>query len=204
MKSFFSKIFFLFATAVIFSASAAFGADGLDDLDYDFINNAFQNPNPTTNKQFEEVMERFENQEPRGIFYKMKKFFNKNNPEYDKEFKKQYESPNNQPLRIKDAPQSKPTVTIGADFTDSKGKRLEAGHYQVDFKKGYDENPDCYTIMLLQGNTKAADIKAIAYEDDWETPAVVYSRVENVQDDLIRLIYSNLDVTIQGYIRLKH
>lgn len=196
------KNFLTVVLGLIFLAAPAFSADGLDDLDYNFIDNAFQNPNPTTNKQFEEVMDKFENREPKGFFYNLKKFFNRDNPEYDSELKKRYEEPNNQPLRIKEAPESKPTVTIGGDFSDSRGKKLEAGHYQVDFKKGYDENPDYYTIILMQGNTKAADIKAIPYEDDWETPAVVYSRIENVQDGLIRLIYANLDITIQGYIRL--
>lgn len=203
MKKVLQIFIFLLFFGAFFTCNKAFGADSLDDLDYDFLNNAFSNPNPTTNKQFEDVMQKLENQEPRGLFYRIKKFFNRNNPEFDKDFKKRYEGVNNQPLRIKEAPESKPTVVIGADFSDSKGKKLEAGHYQVDFKEEYDGNTDYYTIILLQGNTKAAEIKAIAYEDDWETPAVVYSRIQNVQKDLIRLIYSNLDVTIQGYIRLK-
>ncbi len=187
----------------IFFCHSTHAADDMTDFDYDFIDNAFSNPNPSTNKQFEEVMKQYENREPTGIFYKMRKFFNRDNPEFDKTFKKQYENPNNQPLRIKDAPADKPSITIGADFYDSTGKTLEAGHYQADFKQGYGNNNDMYTISLLQGNTRVADIKAIPYQDDWETPAVVYCRTENVHENLIRIIYSNLDITILGYIKLK-
>jgi len=194
---FFKKIFFAVFLCANLLLLPAYSED-MTDFDYNFIDNAFSNPNPTTNKQFEEVMKRYE-REPNGLIYKMKKFFNRNNPEYDREFKKKYEAEGNQPLRIKDAPESKPTVTIGGDFYDSNGKILEAGHYQVDFTK----EGGVFKIHLLQGNTRVADIKAIPYEDDWETPAVVYSRVVSVRDDLIRIVYANIDITLQGYIRLK-
>ncbi len=191
------KFFLIFA--LLFLINATFAADDMMNLDYQFIDNAFSNPNPSTNKQFEEVMKKYENKEPHGFFYNIRKFFNKNNPAFDSDFKKKYESPNNQPSRLKDTPQSKPTITIGADFYDSKGSLLSAGHYQAEYKK----DGGNYTIVLLQGNTKVADIKARLYEDNWETPAVVYARVENIRENLVRIIYSNLDITLQGYIRLE-
>ncbi len=179
--------------------SSAYADDGMMDLDYEFIDNAFSKPNPATNKQFEEVMKRYENKEPHGFFYNIRKFFNKNNPAFDKDFKTKYENSNNQPARLKDVPQSKPTITIGANFYDSKGNILEAGHYQTEYKK----EGETYTIVLLQGNTRVADIKAALCEDDWETPAVVYARTVGIRQNLIKVVYSNLDITIQGYIRLK-
>ncbi len=194
-------------TLNIFTATAL-ASDDMTDLDYDFIDNAFSNPNPTTNKQFEDVMKQYENREPNGIFYKLKKFLNRNNPEYDKNLKKQYENPNNQPKRIKDTAESKPTITIGADFYDSTGKLLEAGHYQVEHKEfktnaeNAATNQSNYTINLLQGKTRVGEIKAILYEDDWDEAAIIYARTVNVQEDLVRIIYSNLDLTLQGYIRL--
>ncbi len=193
------RFFILLALFALFIGQKGFCADDMMDIDYQFIDNAFSKPNPTTNKQFEEVMKQYENKEPRGFFYKIRKFFNKNNPAFDNDFKKKYEGANNQPSRLKDAPESKPTITIGANFYDSKGKLLQAGHYQVEYKK----ESDNFTISLLQGNTRVADIKAILYEDDWDTPVVVYTRVQNVRDDLVRIIYSNLDITLQGYIKLQ-
>lgn len=193
MRKFF--LIFLF----LFSIGAAFADTDMMDLDYQFIDNAFLNPRPTTNKQFEEVMKQYENKEPHGFFYNIRKFFNKNNPAFDSDFKKKYENVNNQPTRIKDVPQSKPTITIGANFYDSSGNILEAGHYQAEYKK----DGENYTITLLQGNTRVADIKAKPYEDDWETAAVVYARTVNIRPNLLGIIYSNLDITIQGYVRLE-
>lgn len=190
---------FLLIFAIIFFTAAANADDGMMDLDYQFIDNAFSNPNPSTNKQFEDVMKQYENKEPRGFFYNLRKFFNKNNPAFDKDFKQRYENTNNQPLRLKDEPQNKPTITIGANFYDTRGNVIQAGHYQADYKK----DGEAYAIVLLQGNTRVADIKATPFEDDWETPAVVYARTVNIRQNLVRIIYSNLDITIQGYIRLE-
>ena len=119
MKGLFFKNFTVLSLGILtcmacFNLPSAHSED-MTDFDYDFIDNAFSNPNPTTNKQFEEVMQRLE-KEPNGPMYKLKRFLNRNNPEYDKNFKKQYENPNNQPTRIKDVPANKPTVTIGADL----------------------------------------------------------------------------------------
>lgn len=190
---------FLLTFVFLLFAGIAKADDGMMDLDYQFIDNAFSNPNPATNKQFEDVMKQYENREPRGFFYNLRKFFNKNNPAFDKDFKKKYEDSHNQPLRLKDEPQSKPTVTIGANFYNSNGEIIQAGHYQADYKK----DGENYTIVLLQGNTRVAEIKGKLFEDDWETPAVVYARIVNVRSNLVKIIYSNLDMTIQGYIRLE-
>lgn len=180
-------------------ASSAYADDGMMDLDYEFIDNAFSKPNPSTNKQFEEVMKQYENKEPHGFFYNIRKFFNKNNPAFDKDFKTRYENTNNQPSRLKDAPQNKPTIIIGANFYNSNGDIIQAGHYQADYKK----DGENYTIVLLQGNTRVSEISAKTFEDDWETPAVVYARTVSMGQNLVKIIYSNLDITIQGYIRLE-
>lgn len=198
------KLFVTKLTAAIFLAFALFflngsaNAEDMTDFDYNFIDNAFTNPNPTTNKQFEEVMKQYENKEPRGFIYSLKKKFNRHDPKYDMEFRKKYETTDKQPLRIKDAPEAKPTITIGSNFVDSKGKILSPGHYQVDYK----QTDEKYTINLLQGNTSVAELKAIIKEDDWQTPAVVYSRLESAGENLVKIVYSNLDITLVSYIRL--
>ena len=91
-----------FVIAVIFLTINCTYAAIDDNVDYDFINNAFTNPNPTTNKEFEEVMEKLENPKE-GVFTKIFKFFEKDKIKYDKELKTRFENPNNQPARIKDS-----------------------------------------------------------------------------------------------------
>ena len=76
------RFFILLALFALFIGQKGFCADDMMDIDYQFIDNAFSKPNPTTNKQFEEVMKQYENKEPRGFFYKIRKFFNKNERKY--------------------------------------------------------------------------------------------------------------------------
>ena len=71
------RFFILLALFALFIGQKGFCADDMMDIDYQFIDNAFSKPNPTTNKQFEEVMKQYENKEPRGFFYNIRKFFNK-------------------------------------------------------------------------------------------------------------------------------
>ncbi len=170
-----------------------------DNVDYDFINNAFSNPNPTTNKEFEEVMEKLEN--PReGVFTKIFKFFEKDKIKYDKELKTRYANPNNQPTRIKDVPEEKPTILITAESYDSKGNKVDIGYYQVEFKK---ENGK-YLLELMQGaNKHIATLIAREIDEDEKAPSIVYGRAEATNNGYIKVIYANLDLTLLGFLKIK-
>ena len=106
---------FIFIIAILLLCSNCHAAID-DNLDYEFINNAFSEK-PVTNQEFEKVMQQYEKKHE-GFFQKMYKFFDKDKVKYDEAFKKRYENANNQPLRIKDTPEDKPTVLISTDATD--------------------------------------------------------------------------------------
>lgn len=188
-----------FVIAVIFLTINCTYAAIDDNVDYDFINNAFTNPNPTTNKEFEEVMEKLENPKE-GFFTKMFKFFEKDKIKYDKELKTRFENPNNQPVRIKDVPEEKPTVLITAESYDFKGNKVDVGYYQVEFKK---ENGK-YFLELMQGaNKHIATLIAREIEEDEKAPSIVYGRAEATNNGYIKVIYANLDVTLLGFLKVK-
>ncbi len=176
-----------------------YSADITDNIDMQFINNAFSDPNPTTNKEFEDVMERLEN--PReGVFTKIFKFFEKDKLKYDKAFKTKYEKPGNQPLRLKDIPEEKPTVLITSNAYDSFGNKVNVGYYQVEFKK---EN-EKYTLELKQGaNKHIATLIARPIDEDDKAKGIVYSRAEALDNGFIKIVYSNLDVTLSGYLKIE-
>ncbi len=188
-----------FVIAVIFlTFNCAYGAID-DNVDYDFINNAFTNPNPTTNKEFEDVMNKLENPKE-GVFTKIFKFFEKDKIKYDKELKTRYANPNNQPVRIKDVPEEKPTVLITAESYDFKGNKVDVGYYQVEFKK---ENGK-YFLELMQGaNKHIATLIAREIEEDEKAPSIVYGRAEATNNGYIKVIYANLDVTLLGFLKVK-
>ena len=188
-----------FVIAVIFLTINCTYAAIDDNVDYDFINNAFTNPNPTTNKEFEEVMEKLENPKE-GVFTKIFKFFEKDKIKYDKELKTRFENPNNQPVRIKDVPEEKPTVLITAESYDFKGNKVDVGYYQVEFKK---ENGK-YFLELMQGaNKHIATLIAREIEEDEKAPSIVYGRAEATNNGYIKVIYANLDVTLLGFLKVK-
>ena len=171
-----------FVIAVIFlTFNCAYGAID-DNVDYDFINNAFTNPNPTTNKEFEDVMNE------------------KDKIKYDKELKTRFENPNNQPARIKDVPEEKPTILITAESYDFKGNKVDVGYYQVEFKK---ENGK-YFLELMQGaNKHIATLIAREIDEDEKAPSIVYGRAEATNNGYIKVIYANLDVTLLGFLKVR-
>lgn len=188
-----------FVIAVIFlSFNCAYGAID-DNIDYNFINNAFTDPNPTTNKEFEDVMDKLENPKE-GFFTKVFKFFEKDKIKYDKELKTRYANPNNQPTRIKDVPEEKPTILITAESYDSKGNKVDVGYYQVEFKK---ENGK-YFLELMQGaNKHIATLVAREIDEDDKAPSIVYGRAEALNNGYIKVVYANLDLTLLGFLKIK-
>ena len=191
------RCFFIFIV-LFFSVNCAFAAID-DNIDYNFINNAFSNPNPTTNKEFEDVMQKLENPKE-GFFTKMFKFFEKDKIKYDKELKTRYANPNNQPTRIKDVPEEKPTILITAESYDSKGNKVDVGYYQVEFKK---ENGK-YFLELMQGaNKHIATLIAREIDEDEKAPSIVYGRAEATNSGYIKVIYANLDLTLLGFLKIK-
>ena len=188
-----------FVIAVIFLTINCTYAAIDDNVDYDFINNAFTNPNPTTNKEFEDVMNKLENPKE-GVFTKIFKFFEKDKIKYDKELKTRFENPNNQPARIKDVPEEKPTILITAESYDFKGNKVDVGYYQVEFKK---ENGK-YFLELMQGaNKHIATLIAREIDEDEKAPSIVYGRAEATNNGYIKVIYANLDVTLLGFLKVK-
>ncbi len=190
--------YFILILSLFFFAMPSFAS--LDDnLDYDFINNAFQGQKPVTNQEFENVMKQYEKPKE-GFFTKVYKFFDKDKVKYDEAFKTRYESPDNQPLRIKDIPEEKPTVLISTNAVDSFGNIVAAGYYQVLFK----EEEGKYYIELLQGaNNKIAKLKAKKIDEDECAETIVYGRAQALDNGYIKVIYSNLDLTLLGFLKVK-
>lgn len=171
-----------------------------DNIDYNLINNAFSNPNPTTNQDFENLMKQYEN--PReGFFTKMFKFFDKDKIKYDKDLKTRFENPNNQPKRIKDVPEEKPTVLISANSVDSSGNKVGVGYYQISYKK---QDNDKYVLILTQGaSAPIATLNAKTIDEDKDAPAIVYGRAETLNNGYIKVIYANLDLTLLGFLKVQ-
>ena len=192
-----NKKLFVLSVLLVFSQAAFASLE--DNLDYDFINSAFSDK-AYSNQDFEKVMKQYETKRE-GFFTKMYKFFDKDKVKYDEAFKKRYENANNQPKRIKDVPEDKPTILISAEAQDYKGNKVDVGYYQVEMKK--DENGK-YTLELMQGaKNHVATLLAKEISEDDKAPSIVYGRSETLDNGYIKVIYANLDVTLIGYLKIK-
>ena len=192
MKRFFAVIIILLTVNCSYAAID-------DNVDYDFLNNAFTDPNPTTNKEFEDVMQQLENPQE-GVFTKMFKFFEKDKVKYDKNLKTQFENSNNQPVRIKDVPEEKPTILISAESYDSRGNMVDIGYYQLGYKK---ENGKYYLELMQGSNKSVAMLAAREIDEDDKAPSIVYGRAEALNGGYIKVIYANLDLTLLGFLKIK-
>lgn len=189
--------FFIIFAVMFFSHQFA-NATIDDNLDYNFINNAFTEK-PVTNQEFENLMQQYEKKHE-GFFQKMYKFFDRDKVKYDEAFKKKYENANNQPVRIKDTPEDKPTVLISVDSFDSNGNEVKVGYYQVEIKK---EEGKYYLNLCQGGNKSIATLIAHQIDEDEKAPSIVYGRAEATNNGYIKIIYANLDVTLLGYLKVK-
>ncbi len=190
------RLFIVFA--IFFINTVCYGVGIDDNIDYSFMDNAFSEK-PVTNQEFENLMKQYE--KPReGFFTKMYKFFDKDKAKYDEAFKKRYESPNNQPLRIKDVPEDKPTVLISSEASDYSGNIVRPGYYQVEL----DKKEGNYFLNLTEGaNKNIATLKARQIEENEDAKTVIYTKAEITKNGFIKIIYSNLDITLVGYLKIK-
>ncbi len=172
-----------------------------DNIDYDFINNVFSNPNPTTNKDFEKVMQEYEAPKKEGFLKRMYKFFDSDKVKYDTAFKTKYENSSNQPARLKNVQNDMPTIMISANSEDSSGNFVQTGYYQVKHKKNDDGT---YRLELYQGsNNLIATLVAHQIKEDEKSTTIMYARSESTNNGFIKVFYGNLDVTLLGYLKIK-
>jgi N12 class adenine-specific DNA methylase len=96
---------------------------------------------------------------------------------------------------LKDILRRKPTIVLGPEIFDSAGKVVPSGHYQVSVNESY--------LELSQGATVVGKLRAQPAKDEWEeSNAIIYARVLDVNDGIIKIIYSNLDKTFEGFARI--
>lgn len=100
-----------------------------------------------------------------------------------------------------DKVQQTPTVMISAPVYDDNGAIIEPGYYKLSNIKGADGN---YYFELSQGSTKFASILAHHTEEDFHQREINFSRLDVIEDRYIRIIYGNLDLNLEAYLKIKY
>ena len=184
---------------ILFFNSAIFAADDILDLDMDLIDSpSFSNRKAVTQEQFDKAVEQ-KQQKNKGLILKFRDWLNRNKPENDPVLKS-FESDGSGELGMSahDFSNIKPNIVLSTDIIDSFGKVVPKGHYQVSF---FDKD-NAKLINFMQGNTTDGSIRAIDTTDNSTTNSIVYARISYPSADVARIIFSNLDVCVEGFARI--
>ncbi len=194
MKKLLATTFILFMFSPL-----SFAADDIMDLDMDLIDTpTFSQRKAVTQEQFDKAVEQKE-QKNKGLIAKFRDWLNRNKPENDPVLKS-FESDGSGEMgtSAREINNLKPNVILSTDIMDSFGKVIPRGHYQVAFS----DKDNAKLINFTQGNTTYGSIRAIDTTDNAPTNSIVYARIIYPSADVARIIFSNLDVCVEGFARI--
>ena len=169
------------------------------DMDMDIIDTPFANRKAVTQEQFDRAYK--EKSTPRkGLIQKFKDFLNRNEPENDpvlKNFKS--DGLGEMGMSTKEIANAKPNVVLSGALIDSYGKIIPSGHYQIVFS----DKDNGKTLSFMQGATLYGTLRAIDAKDNWEeSNEIIYARIIYPSPDVARVIFSNIDVCVEGFARV--
>ncbi len=183
---------------LVFASSFAFAEESMLDMDMDFIDNPFKNQKPVSEQEFNEVVNKMTT--PRkGLIQKFRDFLNRNKPENDpvlKNFKS--DGLGEMGMSAKEINNTKPNVVLSSSLMDSYGKVIPSGHYQIVFNNTDNQK----SLSFVQGATQYGTLRAIDTKDNWDTNSIIYARIIYPSPDVARVIFSNLDVCVEGFARV--
>ena len=169
------------------------------DMDMDIIDTPFGNRKAVTQEQFDRAYK--EKSMPRkGLIQKFKDFLNRNEPENDpvlKNFKS--DGLGEMGMSASEIANAKPNVVLSGALIDSYGKIIPSGHYQIVFS----DKDNGKTLSVMQGATLYGTLRAIDAKDNWEeSNEIIYARIIYPSPDVARVIFSNIDVCVEGFARV--
>ena len=173
--------------------------EDLLDMDMDIIDTPFANRKAVTQEQFDRAYK--EKSMPRkGLIQKFKDFLNRNEPENDpvlKNFKS--DGLGEMGMSASEIANAKPNVVLSGALIDSYGKIIPSGHYQIVFS----DKDNGKTLSFMQGATLYGTLRAIDAKDNWEeSNEIIYARIIYPSPDVARVIFSNIDVCVEGFARV--
>ena len=192
----------LFITALFFSflfANNVF-ADGLD-VDYNFIDTAFDGIKPVTQKEFNDTINRLTPQPVEDTFGgKLKAFL----------FGRKYGQNVQQPVidvkeldiggekkAIQDIKNGVYYIRIVVPIIDSSGNIIPLGDYKI--KEKSQDN----MLVFIQGQKEYGTLKLRSFEDNLKKENdITYSRVDIVNDNVLRIVYATLKETRCAYAKI--
>ncbi len=191
-------ILFCFISSFYINASAEYL-----DVDYNFIDNAFNGIKPVTDKEFNDTINRLTPQPVENTFKgKLKAFL----------FGRKYGTEQTIPKTVEDKPDIGGErqaiqeikngiyfIRISAPIISLEGNIIPLGDYKIKEKK-QDEND---TLVFYQGAKEYGSLKLSTFDDNLKNENdIAYSRVDIINDSVIRIVYSTIKETKCAYAKV--
>ncbi len=166
------------------------------DVDYNFIDTAFDGIQPITDKQFNDTINKLTPQPVENTFGgRLKAFL----------FGRKYGVENQPPAQeevqvdiggerkaIQDMKNGIQYIKLVASIVGENNQIIPLGNYKIQ-EKLVDNQP---MLMFYQGYKEYGMLKLAKFDDvDKKGNEIIYSRVDILSDSLIRIVYSTLDDT---------
>jgi len=185
----------------LFLMLPSYSADMLD-VDYNFIDTAFDGIKPVTDKEFNDTINRLTPQPVENTFSsKLKTFLfgRKYGVETPPNLKQQENADNGGELRaIQEIKNGIHYIRLSAPVIGLDSV-IPLGDYKIQEKTVDNSN----LLFFYQGNKEYGKLKLKPFEDELKGKNdISYSRVDIVNDSLIRIVYSTISATKCAYARV--
>lgn len=192
--------------AVLFSILLMFQVQAADmlDVDYNFIDTAFDGIKPVTNKQFDDTINKLTPQPVADTFKdKVKTFF------FGRKYGVEPPKAQGQDIQIDIGGEKKAIedmkngvyyIKLLVSIVGFDGRTIPLGNYKIK-----EETEDGVSMLIFyQGNSEYGRLKLKEFNDTLkEENELTYSRVDIISDDVVRVVYSTIKYTKCAYARVK-
>ncbi len=200
MRNKFIYIFFLviFLSNVPVSADEMTGQGDFYNIDFNAIDNPFSGQKMVTEQEYQKALEQYKQASDKK---KNKGFWNwvfKHTIPEDKQYTPPNPSSSTYSDEIKyqkEAMSQKPTIALSDSVTDSRGKLVEKGFYQVVVEDAQ--------LKLVQGYDVVGIFNARRTTDKYDENEIIYARIVYQGENVVRIIYSNLDDCYEAFAVVK-
>ena len=192
----------LFIVLMLLIAMPTYSADMLD-VDYNFIDTAFDGIKPITDKEFNDTINRLTPQPVEDTFgAKLKAFL------FGRKYGVESPPPNVKEENIDIGGELKAIqeikngihfIRLSMSIIGLEGKIIPLGDYKIQEKTIENEK----LLVFYQGSKEYGKLKLKPFEDNLKGKNdISYSRVDIVNDNLIRIVYSTLAETKCAYAKV--
>lgn len=194
------KKFFIIAS-LLFISTLPLKAEMLD-VDYNFIDTAFDGIQPITDKQFDDTINKLTPQPVDNSFGgKLKTFLfgRKYGVEPQPKGQDKEIDLGGEQKAIQDLKNGVHYIKLIATIVGVNNKIIPLGNYKIQEKIIDNQN----MLVFYQGHQEYGMLKLKTFEDNLKSEHdLIYSRVDIISDNIIRIVYSTLSDTKCAYARV--